>query len=94
MYKQTFNALYVVNIVMQSIFSLLFDTGIAVLVGWLLTTKVGLDKWIYIPLVLLGLGVGIYSMIKLILISMRNLEVLEKNQRREQKTKKEECADE
>lgn len=94
MYRQTFNALYVVNIVMQSIFTLLFDTGIAVLIGWLLTAKADVGKWVFVPLILLGLGVGIYSMIKLILISMKNLEKLEKNQEKEQKRRKENRADE
>ena len=78
MYRQTFSFVYVINIVFQSIFTLLFQIGAAVLIGWLLTEKAGAPDWVYVPLILLGVGIGLYSMIKFILTAMRGLEATEK----------------
>ena len=80
MYRQTFNAVYVLNIVLQSIFTLLFDVGIFVLLGWLFTAKLSFERWVFNPLILLGIALGVFSMVKLILISMKNLEALEESQ--------------
>ena len=93
MYRQTFNALFVINIVMQSIFTLLFDIGLFVLIGWLLTAKANVGEWVFVPLILVGVGVGVFSMFKLILVSMRNLEALEKNQTAPEKSTKKEDTD-
>ena len=84
-YKQTFNALYVINIVMQSIFTLIFDAGLFVFIGWLLTSKLGAPEWVYVPLILVGMALGVFSMLKLVTLSMHNLERLEENQINQQK---------
>lgn len=81
---QAISFLYVLNIIMQSLFSLLFSTAIFVGIGYLLTTYLSFDAWIYIPLIILGLGSGIVSMVKFIIVSMTGLERLEK-QRAERK---------
>ena len=72
------SAVYVLNIIMQSIFSLLFSTAIFVGIGYLLTAYLEWDAWVYIPLIIAGLATGILSMVKLIITSMSNLERLER----------------
>ena len=80
MYKRSFSAVYVVNVVFQSIFTLLFDTGVCVLIAYLLNSYAGVGRWIFVPFVLFGLALGIFSMVKLILSAMRSLERLEESQ--------------
>ena len=79
MYKRSFSAVYVVNVVFQSIFTLLFDTGVCVLIAYLLNSYAGVGRWIFVPFVLFGLALGIFSMVKLILSAMRSLERLEES---------------
>ena len=85
MKRQTVSFLYVLNIVSQSLFSLLFDTALGVGVGYLLHTYAMIDAWIYIPCILLGLGVGIVSMVRFILSAMAGLERLERQRQKEDK---------
>lgn len=85
MLRRGFSALYIINLITTSIFTLLFDVGVFVLIAWLLTAKLEAPSWVYIPAVLLGLAIGILSMLKFILTSMRALERLD-----EEQTKKEE----
>ena len=80
MLRRGFSALYIINLITTSIFTLLFDVGIFVLIAWLLTSKLSVGLWVYIPAVLLGLGIGILSMLKFILTSMRALERLDEEQ--------------
>lgn len=77
MYKQTFSTVYVLNIVFQSIFTLLFDTGAGVLIAYLLNTRCGIGRWIFVPFILSGLAIGVFSMVRLILSAMRSLQRLE-----------------
>ncbi len=74
---RVYSAVYVINIVLTSIFTLLFDIGLFVLIAWLLTAKAGLPEWVYIPAVLVGVAIGVASMLKFILTSMRALERLD-----------------
>lgn len=95
MYKQAFNAVFVLNVIFQSIFTLLFDTGLFVLIAYLLNSYAGADRWVYIPFVLFGLGLGIFSMMKLIMSAMKSLERLENEQNdKNEKTGKEESSHE
>ena len=78
MYKQTFGFVYVLNIVFQSIFTLLFQVGLGVLVGWLLTSLANAPDWVFVPSILLGVGTGLLSMVKFIMSAMRSLEAIER----------------
>ena len=75
---QAISFMYVLNIVLQSLFSLLFGTAVCVGIGYFLVSKLGLGGWVYIPLVLIGLGLGIVSMVRFILSAMAGLERMEK----------------
>lgn len=74
---QAISFIYVVNIIMQSIFSLLFNVAVYFGIGYLLTSVFSLDAWVYIPLILIGFIVGIISMIKFIISAMAGVERLE-----------------
>ena len=76
---QVISFIYVLNIVMQSLFTLFFYAAVSVGIGYLLTTYLSCDDWVYIPLILVGLGTGIFSMVKFILTAMSGLERLERS---------------
>ena len=80
MNRKLFNALYAINIVAQAIFTLAFPIALGVLGSWLLVTYAGWQGWIYAPLVLVGVLIGFYSMIRFVLTAMAGIERLEKQQ--------------
>lgn len=79
--KNFMNAMYALNIVIQSFWSLLMPIGLAVLLGWLLTEKLGLEAYVFVILILLGVAVGIVSMVKFLLSALAGLERLENEQK-------------
>jgi len=74
------NAMYALNIVLQGFWSLLFPVGAGVLLGWLLTEKCGMGNYVFVILILLGVFVGIVSMIRFLISALAGLERLEKEQ--------------
>ena len=75
------NTMYALNIVWQSFWNLLFPVGLGVLIGWLLTEKCGMGDYVFVILILLGVLVGIVSMVRFLLSALAGLERLEKEQR-------------
>ena len=74
---KAYSAFYVINIVLQSIFTLLFQIGVCTLIAWLAVSQFGAPEWLYIPLVLFGVFTGLFTMIRFIIASMQALERLE-----------------
>ena len=74
---QAISFIYVMNVIMQSIFSLLFNVAVYFGIGYLLTSVFGADTWVYIPLILVGFIIGIISMIRFIISAMAGIERLE-----------------
>lgn len=83
------NAMQALNIIIQSFFNLLTPIGLSLLVSWLLVEKAGMAAWIYAVLIILGVIVGFYSMIRFLLSSLAALERLEKQQEQKKKKKSE-----
>lgn len=83
-----YSAVYIVNIIVQSIFTLLLHIGAALLFSWLLVDKCGWPSWIYALFVTISLISGFFSMIRFILTAMRALDNLEKS-RKEKRRKNE-----
>ena len=79
--KNFMNTMYAFNIILQAFWSLLFPIGAGVLVGWLMTEKCGMGSYVFVILILLGVFVGIVSMIRFLLSALAGLERLEKEQR-------------
>lgn len=85
MYKKIVNSLYLINIIFQAFFSLLFPVGCALLLAWYMVEKRDMPSWIYVILIILGVFIGLFSMVKFILVSMSAFERLEKEQQEKQK---------
>lgn len=85
MYKKIVNSLYLINIIFQAFFSLLFPVGCALLLAWYMVEKRDMPSWLYVILIILGVFIGLFSMVKFILVSMSAFERLEKEQQEKQK---------
>ena len=73
--------LYAFNIVIQALFDLCTPIALGFFAAYLLERKGGVGGWIYAVPILLGVGVGLFTMCKFILRSMAALERLEKQNR-------------
>ncbi len=87
LHKKLFNALYVLNIVSQAIFTLLIPVGIFGGIVWLLVKYCSAPAWLYAPALVLGFLLGFCSMIKFVLSAMAGLERLEKEQKADKNDK-------
>ena len=87
MYKRTVSALYVVNIAFQAIFNLVCQIGLCILLSFLTVKYLSAPEWIYVPLILLGVFSGLYSMVRFILGAMKSLDRLEEQHRRDDNKK-------
>ena len=88
MHKKVFNALYIINIVAEALFTLVIPAAMLTGCAWLLVTHLALPTWIYAVAITVGLLIGFYMMVKFILTAMAGLERLEAEQkRRDRKTK-------
>ena len=86
--KQAYSTFYVVNIVFQSIFTLLWQIALGLFVGWLSVEKLGAPDWLYVPIILIGVVTGLVSMVRFILAAMRSLERLVEEKRKKEKQRK------
>ena len=86
--KQAYSTFYVVNIVFQSIFTLLWRIALGLFVGWLSVEKLGAPDWLYVPIILIGVVTGLVCMVRFILAAMRSLERLEEEKRKKEKQRK------
>lgn len=88
MYSKFVHAFYYFNMIVQSVFSLLCPVGLLTLLAWFLSTKRGyVGDWIYAPLILFGVAVGLYSMFRFITSAsaqVRALEMAEEEKRKKQ----------
>lgn len=76
-----YSTFYVFNIVFQSIFTLLWQVGAALLVGWIFVNFVNAPPWIYVPLIIIAVISGFVSMVRFIIAAMNALEKLEEQKR-------------
>lgn len=79
---QTISFVYVLNIVFQALFSLLFNIALMLGLGYLAVEVWGGPPWLYIPMILLGVLTGFVSMVRFILSAMRGLDRLEAERQR------------
>lgn len=87
-YRKLVNALYLINIVSQAIFTLAIPIALGFGISWLLVNYLNLGTWIYAVLITLGAISGFISMIKFVLSAMNALEHLEKEREESKKTDK------
>ena len=67
MKKFIVSTVFGINSVIQAIFCLLTPVAVAVLISMLLTKKFGVGTWIYAVLIVLGVFVGLVTMVKYLL---------------------------
>ena len=82
MYKKLVSALYMMNIVAQSIVTLLIHAGLMFLLSWLLVSKCSAPTWLYAVLIPIGVISGFVSMIKFVIRAGESVERLEKQNKR------------
>lgn len=76
-----YSAIYVINIVFQSLFTLGMHIGASILLSWVFVEKLGSPSWIYAVVILIGVFSGLLSMIRFILSTMKALDSLEKSRK-------------
>lgn len=84
--NKTYSGFYVINIVFQGIFTLLWQIATALVIGWIFVEKCHAPKWLYVPLILAGVVSGLISMVRFILSAMKSLERLEEQKRKKKKS--------
>ena len=89
MHNKILSALHSLNIVFQALYSLAMPIGIGALASYLITKYTSVGGWIWAVLLVVGVFIGLYSMVKFILTATANLERLEK-QTEENRAAKEE----
>ncbi len=77
-----YSAIYTVNVVFQAIFTLVWQVGLALLIGYGSVKWLSAPSWIYVPLIILGVITGLFSMVKFILGAMRSLDRIEEERQR------------
>ena len=78
MYRKIMNALQMLNILMQSLYTLLLPIGIGALLSFLLTRYASAPKWIWAILLTVGTLMGLYSMVKYLLTAIAGQERFQK----------------
>ena len=86
MYKKTISAVYVINIALQSIFTLVWQIALGLGIGYLCVRFLSAPEWIYVPFILVGVLTGILSMVRFLLGAMKSLDRLEQQHARDKKT--------
>lgn len=92
MYKKFINAVSLLNLLGQAIYSLALPIALGALAAFLLTEYASAPSWIWAILMTLGAIMGLYSMVKYILTATAGMDRLKKQQKadEEQKRDKEE----
>lgn len=85
MYRKFVNAMYILNILFQSLLNLATPILLMLGLSWLLVSKCSAPTWIYAILGVFGVLVGFVSMIKFILSASASLERLEKEREKRDK---------
>lgn len=77
MYK-AFNFTYLVSMVIQAFWCLLFPIGVAFVLGWLAVNKLSLPSWVYVPLLAVATIIGLISMLRFLISAAAAMDRLEK----------------
>ena len=82
-YKKLITPLYVINITVQAIVSLVSPILLMLLFAYLITKYTAAGGWVYVVFIMLGVFSGLYSMVVFILRAGRALEAIEKQHERD-----------
>lgn len=90
MYK-AFNITYLVNMVIQGFWCLLFPIGVAFGIGWLFVNKLSWPSWVYVPLLVVATVIGLISMCRFLISSAEAMERMEKQRAEKLEEQREEA---
>ncbi len=88
MYKKFISAFRLLNVLFQSIYSLVLPIGIGALASFLLTKYASAPEWIWAVLMVIGTFGGLYSMIKYIISATASIDRMEKQSLEDSEAKK------
>ena len=80
--KEGYSAIYVINIVFQAIFTLLWNIGLALAIGYASVEWLSAPDWIYVPLIIIGVIFGFVSMVRFIIGAMNALDRIESDRKK------------
>ena len=89
MHKKIFSALQVLNLLFQALYTLVLPVGIGALASFLLTKYTSAPKWIWAVLITLGVLIGLYSMVKFIILASESMDRVEKQKAENLQARKE-----
>ena len=78
--KRIYNAFFLMNVIFQSFFNLLLPVALAFGLGYLLVGKLSVPEWIYVPLMIVGVFAGLFSMVKFLIYTLKTFEKTEEEQ--------------
>ena len=67
MRNKFFGFVYAMNYIIQAAWSFVFPAGIVIGLGYFLTWRFGMGKWVMITAIVLGVLCGVYSMFRYII---------------------------
>ena len=76
--NRAFNISYLINIVLQGFWCLLFPIGVAFGIGWLMVNKLFWPGWVMVPPLVLATFMGLYSMCKFLISATDAMDRMEK----------------
>lgn len=94
MYKRFISPFYIFNMIVQSLFSLVTPIALTFAAAWALSNYAKVGPWIYVVLILIGVGAGLYSMVSFLLKASAAIEALDRQHSEKQKKKRASTAQE
>lgn len=76
--NRAFKASYLINIVIQSFWCLLFPIGIALGLGWLMVNKLSWPSWVMAPPLVFAVFMGLFSMCKFLISATDAMDRMDK----------------
>ena len=81
-YKKLVGALYMLNIIAQSIVTLLIPAGIMFLISWFCVEKFSAPTWLFAVLVPIGVISGFISMIRFVIRAAEGVERMDNSNKK------------
>lgn len=88
MYREAWTLTYLMNVIFQAFFSLILQILFSLFLGYLAVEKLGAPRWVYVPIILIGTFVALFSMIKFLMTASKTLEKTEKERKEKELERK------
>lgn len=81
--NRAFKASYLINMVVQSFWCLLFPIGIALGLGWLMVNKLSWPGWVMAPPLVFAVFIGLYSMCKFLISATQAMDRMDEQREKD-----------